>query len=82
MLNSVPLPRDVFQQQVLRNSSVTLQKIRDQLMGNELLLEYVLSEPSSYCFAIAKDGARVILLAGRARIEAQVESYPEDIKAK
>ena len=47
------------------------------------MLEYVLSEPESYCLRITRDGLRVIVLsAGRKRIETLVDSYLSAVRSR
>ena len=81
-LNSVPMPRNAFQEQALHNSSVGLEKIRGQLAEDELLLEYVLQEPVSHCLVISKEGTHGVRLAGREKIESLIDSYLEELKAR
>jgi CHAT domain-containing protein/tetratricopeptide (TPR) repeat protein len=56
--------------------SASLREIRSVLGPKELVLEYVLSEPQSYCIWISRNRAGVqILSAGRKEIGDLVESY-------
>lgn len=62
---------------------VSLAAVRQSLHGDEILLEYVLSEPRSYCLEIRPSGARVIVLpAGRKHIEELVEDYLQNVRAR
>ena len=63
-------------------STVPLTRIRGMLKPDEVLLEYVLAEPRSWCIAITHTGARIVPLVGRDRIESQVTSYLTALKAK
>jgi len=52
------------------------------LSDNELLLEYVLADPVSYCLVISKDKARVAKLPRRTRIENLVAVYLAEARSK
>ena len=53
---------------------IPLARLQKALKGDEAFLEYVLSDPVSYCLAISRDHAEVVRLAGRSQIEKQVEA--------
>ncbi len=60
-----------------------LRTIQASLRHDEVVLEYVLSEPHSYCVWISKKGAGVqVLPAGRQRIEELTRKYLDEIRAK
>ena len=54
-----------------RSRSARLQRA---LGGDEAFLEYVLTDPVSYCLAITRDHIEVLHLAGRSQIGKQVEA--------
>jgi CHAT domain-containing protein len=55
---------------------VALSKMQQSLLPRELLLEYVLSDPDSYCLAITRASAQVVSLeASRGRIGLLVHDY-------
>ena len=62
--------------------TIPLERIREGLAANELVLEYVLAEPHSYCLAISRDSARMVSLAGRESIEPTVLAYLKTLKTK
>lgn len=62
--------------------TIPLDHVRASLAANELVLEYVVAEPRSYCLVIGRDFARVIPLAGRESIEELVGAYLKTLRAK
>src|SRR6266850_2437877 len=61
----------------------SLKAIQASLRSDEVVLEYVLSEPHSYCVWISKKRAAVqVLPAGRQRIEELTRKYLDEILAK
>src|SRR5436309_9647662 len=52
--------------------TIPLERIREGLTTNELVLEYVMAQPHSYCLAIGRDFARIVPLADRESIESSV----------
>jgi CHAT domain-containing protein len=62
-------------------ATVPLARVRAMLKPTELLLEYVLAEPRSYCLVISRDGAHIVPLAGRDEIETLVVGYLATLKA-
>ena len=66
-----------------RPRPVPLRMLQDSLRPDEALLEYVLSEPESYCLRITNEDIQVIVLpAGRKRIEALVEAYLAAVRSR
>jgi len=62
---------------------VPLRVLERALLRDELLLEYVLSDPDSYCLAITHTGARLIAVgASRGQIELLVRDYLARVRAK
>ncbi len=60
-----------------------LKSIQASLRPDEVVLEYVLSEPHSYCVWISKQGAGIrVLPAGRQRIEELTRRYLDETRAK
>ena len=53
---------------------IPLARLQKALKGDEAFLEYVLSDPVSYCLAISRDHAEVVRLAGRSQIGKQVDA--------
>src|SRR5207248_6303540 len=48
----------------------------------QLVLEYVMAQPHSYCLAISRDFARIVQLADRESIESSVITYLKTLKTK
>src|SRR5437660_3582186 len=62
--------------------TIPLDRIRAGLTTNQLLLEYVMTQPHSYCLAIGRDFARIVPLADRESIESSVIAYLKTLKTK
>jgi len=62
--------------------TIPLERIREGFAANELMLEYVVAEPHSYCLAIGRDFARIVPLASRESLEKLVATYLKTLKAK
>src|SRR5437764_12386091 len=62
--------------------TIPLEHIQEALTTNELVLEYVMAQPHSYCLAIARDFARIVPLADRESIESAVIAYLKTLKTK
>src|SRR5713101_4740225 len=61
----------------------SLKAIQASLRSDEVVLEYVLSEPHSYCVWISKTKAGLeVLPAGRKRIEELTQQYLAEVRAK
>jgi CHAT domain-containing protein len=61
----------------------SLKEIQGSLRSDEVVLEYVLTEPKSYCVWISKTQAGLQLLpAGRQRIEELTQKYLAEVRAK
>lgn len=62
---------------------IELDKLQASLRPDELILEYVLEEPNSFCLVVSQQGARLITLpAGRKQIEDLVRAFLTEAKAK
>lgn len=60
-----------------------LKIVQDDLQPDEVLLEYVLDDPNSYCISIRRQGAFVRLLPiGRQEIEKLAQRYIDEIREK
>jgi len=60
---------------------VGVQRIQQVLGTNEVILEYVLTEPHSYCLVISTTGIRLATLPPRKQIEDAVERFVGDLRA-
>ena len=67
---------------LIRERPVSLNAVRRALRDDEMLLEYVLAEPASYCFAITRDSADLVRLAGQKQIEAEVGLHLKEVRSK
>ncbi len=62
---------------------VPLRRIQEDLRRDELILEYVLDDPSSFCLSISRRGAHVRALpAGRREIEGLAREFIDEIHSK
>jgi CHAT domain-containing protein len=60
-----------------------LKIVQDDLKQDEVLLEYVLDEPNSYCVSISRQGAFVrVLPTGRKEIEKLAQQYLDEVRGK
>jgi CHAT domain-containing protein len=59
-----------------------LERIRAGLNADELVLEYVMAQPHSYCLVIDRDSARIVPLADREAIESSVLVYLKKLRTK
>jgi CHAT domain-containing protein len=62
--------------------TIPLDRVHQGLAANEVVLEFVLAEPHSYCLVISRDFARIVPLVGRESIEKLVISYVKTLKGK
>ena len=62
--------------------TIPLERARENVPTNAVMLEYVLAEPHSYCLVISHDSARIATLAGRDKIEKLVATYLKTLEAK
>ena len=60
-----------------------LTQVQDSLKPDEVLLEYVLDEPNSFCVSVTRTTASLrVLPVGRKQIEKLVQRYVDEIRAK
>jgi CHAT domain-containing protein/tetratricopeptide (TPR) repeat protein len=59
---------------------VPLKTLQRQLAGTEVILEYVLTEPHSYCLLIGRGQVRLVQLPSRKQIEQLVERFTADVR--
>jgi len=50
------------------------------LKPGQLMLEYVMAEPRSYCLVISRNHVRIVPLAGRNTIEKLIAAYLKTLK--
>ncbi|MCI0724786.1 MAG: CHAT domain-containing protein, partial [Acidobacteria bacterium] len=65
-----------------REKPVSLRRFQDDLEPQEVALEYVLSEPNSYCLVITRRHVRLVKLAGSRELKALVTEYRNAIDKK
>src|SRR5260370_37393883 len=61
---------------------IALDTVKRGLSADEVVLEYVLADPRSYCLAITRDNVHVVALPSRQTIETLVVAFLTKIKAK
>jgi CHAT domain-containing protein len=62
--------------------TIPLERMQEDFAANELMLEYVVAEPHSYCLAIGRDFVRIVPLASRDNLERLAATYLKTLKAK
>ena len=72
---------NLYQKWITR-SAVPLDQIQRARNNHELLLEYVLSEPTSYCIAITKDAVNLVRLASRTQINSAADRFLKEVRSK
>jgi CHAT domain-containing protein len=72
-----------LQRQEMLATPASLEKIQAALRKDELLVEYVLDEPHSFCIAITRESARVLILsAGTKQIQTLAESFLTEARSR
>lgn len=61
---------------------VSLKALEHSMDSDEVVLEYVLSDPHSYCLVITRGGESVQTLASRRQIDKLIGAYLADVTAK
>ncbi len=78
-----PHPVNAMQDVTLRAEPVDLEKLRAALLPEEVVLEYVLANPTSYCLVIDKKQTVIVSLpAGEKQIEEVTTRYLGKIEAE
>ncbi len=65
----------------IHGNPVDLPSLQQHLAADEVLLEYVMDDPDSYCLAITKTGVNRYRLESRSTIERYIAEYLSDTKA-
>jgi len=60
---------------------VDIKTLQLSLAQSDVVLEYVLSEPGSYCLVITRTSSRIVPLEGKTAIQAKVSDYVKRVKA-
>jgi hypothetical protein len=63
-----------------RGREVALPRLQRALGPDEVLLEYVLLEPDSYCFVVTRQSRRLVRLRGRDEIERLAAAFSADVR--
>ena len=58
------------------------EQIRQALPPSTVLLEYVVTNPTSYCLVISRSGSRIVPLESKARLELLVAAFRKAVTAK
>jgi CHAT domain-containing protein len=66
----------------ITGKAVPLEQIQQALGNHELLLEYVLSEPASYCLAITRDAINLMRLVSRTQIDSAADRFLREVRSK
>ena len=75
--------RDDAPSQRLPEQPAPLTNVENDLHPDEVLLEYVLDDPTSFCITVTRRGAHVQALpVGRKEVEKQVQQFVDDVRAK
>ena len=83
VLAPVGEPKSRLQQAAIHARLVDLATLRRSLQPDEMVLEYVLDEPSSFCLRITRTSAAVTVLPeGRRRIEELAENYVVAVRSR
>ena len=64
------------------HQTVTLAQLQNSLSPSEVILEYVVDDPASYCLVVTKNNHRIVKLAGKTTISSAVVNYLKEVKAK
>jgi CHAT domain-containing protein len=62
--------------------TVPLSALQGNLSPSEVMLEYVIDDPTSYCLTITRSSSRIITLKGKAAISRDVNAFLSGAKAK
>ncbi|HKW17578.1 MAG TPA: CHAT domain-containing protein [Terriglobales bacterium] len=61
---------------------ITLNELQSSLFPSEVILEYVVDDPASYCLIINRQHSRIVKLPGKQVISPLVSAYLTEVKAK
>lgn len=83
LLSPVRRTTSALSSSATRPKPVPLRDLQRSLRPDELVLEYVLSEPQSYCLTISREEIRIVVLpVGKQRIEALVDGYLAAVRSR
>jgi hypothetical protein len=61
---------------------ISLDRVQKSIAPSAAILEYVMTDPKSYCLVIANSGRQMVPLAPKKEINGLVASYLKAVKAK
>jgi len=64
------------------HETIGMQTIQDSLDASTAILEYVVTDPSSYCLVISTGDAKIVPLAPKQVIDDAIQAYLKAVKAK
>ncbi len=67
---------------VKEHQTITVAQLQGNLSPSEVVLEYVVDDPASYCLVITRNKYRIAKLAGEQTISPAVAAYLTEVKAK
>jgi hypothetical protein len=83
ILAPVGTPKTHLEEATLHGQTTPLAKLQKALRPDEMILEYVLDEPSSFCLHITRASAGVCILpAGRKHIEDLTDTYLDAVRLR
>jgi CHAT domain-containing protein len=62
--------------------AITLKELQSSLSPSEIVLEYVVDDPASYCVVVSRKNSRIVKLPGKQIISPLVTAYLSEVKAK
>jgi CHAT domain-containing protein len=66
----------------LRASPVSFATLQRSLRDDEVLLEYVLAEPTSFCLAVDRRSSVLVPLASKGQIESEVRQHLKNVQSR
>lgn len=63
-------------------NTIGIEQLQQVLGASQIVLEYVVADPHSYCLVISRSNARIVTLAGEHEIEAIISAYLKPVRAK
>lgn len=67
---------------VLPRQAISIQELQKELGTDDLLVEYVLADPQSFCFVITSSSARLVALPSAKELDPQLTAYFDALQKK
>ncbi|HXI43584.1 MAG TPA: CHAT domain-containing protein [Bryobacteraceae bacterium] len=64
------------------HNTIEIDRVQNSLSASAVILEYVMTDPRSYCLVISRTASRIVPLASKHQIETLVADYLKAVKAK